>query len=670
MLARLRRCCSCALHFGGVSALLWLCAVAPARAGEAFPGGPGHSGVQQSDKSASAATGVSGAPTKKTAAKPKSTDSPSSAPGKKAATAAKHGSPTKKSPGKTTLSPDPQSNGTHKVPSGPVRNGTSRLINGTTPANATFKDGWIIMEPGSRPAYVGIHGGTAPVSLHSANGTLFAFTGQTGNDFIHVLQGSAPNPGAAQQKKNNSTDTPPANATDGHISGHTAEAEQESTPATNVAPLEGTLPTGNATAAPVSPSTNAPGDAAAGSAEAGANPATAEKNSTIGSSMASPAAAARQRNTPEAASISLPSGNGTSPEQQAVAPARKDNGTPTPAALAPSPSEATGTTPQRAAAPLKSTTAAPSTDADAVAAEPRTATLATVVPPPADDNNHGKNASLPVVPLKKETPARPQPVPAASAVPQNGTQLPASGKKDTTLAPASAEADKTTAPQRTTVAEKKAQAPLELAPAGKLAPLPPEGKALPADAKAPLTAPTEPATDLPRPPLAPSVPAAPAKASPAPAKPAAPPASVKETTPPAPARSKEAPAPAKAPALQPTKGSPAAPAKGTPPATPSGAPALPAPGQTAPASGKVPGTFVGPTAKEQPAELVFATGDQASRISKSTEELLPFGLQSPDEQTQEEALSIAAVQQAKTVTSLPPLKLRGYNAVLSHCGPL
>jgi hypothetical protein len=52
------------------------------------------------------------------------------------------------------------------------------------------RSGWMRVESGSRQAYVGIHGGTAPVSLmHSTDGVLLAFTGQTGSDFMQVLKG-------------------------------------------------------------------------------------------------------------------------------------------------------------------------------------------------------------------------------------------------------------------------------------------------------------------------------------------------------------------------------------------------------------------------------------------------------------------------------------------------
>ncbi|MDR2604332.1 MAG: hypothetical protein LBC55_03150 [Desulfovibrio sp.] len=50
-------------------------------------------------------------------------------------------------------------------------------------------DGWVRMEQGSRPAYVGIHGGTAPLSLlRTPDGDIFALTGNTGNDFSRILR--------------------------------------------------------------------------------------------------------------------------------------------------------------------------------------------------------------------------------------------------------------------------------------------------------------------------------------------------------------------------------------------------------------------------------------------------------------------------------------------------
>ncbi|MDR2077014.1 MAG: hypothetical protein LBP61_08840 [Desulfovibrio sp.] len=83
---------------------------------------------------------------------------------------------------------------------------------GAEAAPPAREDGWITIEPGSRPAYVGIHGGTAPISLlRASNGLLFAFTGQTGNDFLHILRGNATHaPGASPAMNDRSRITTPA----------------------------------------------------------------------------------------------------------------------------------------------------------------------------------------------------------------------------------------------------------------------------------------------------------------------------------------------------------------------------------------------------------------------------------------------------------------------------
>ena len=51
-------------------------------------------------------------------------------------------------------------------------------------------DGWVVMPAGGRPAYMGIHGGTMPVSLLVADdgASLFTFVGRTGNDFLEALR--------------------------------------------------------------------------------------------------------------------------------------------------------------------------------------------------------------------------------------------------------------------------------------------------------------------------------------------------------------------------------------------------------------------------------------------------------------------------------------------------
>lgn len=59
-------------------------------------------------------------------------------------------------------------------------------------------DGWVSLESGSRPAYVGIQGGTAPISLlRASDGGIFALTGNTGNDFLKVLRNDAARNGTA-----------------------------------------------------------------------------------------------------------------------------------------------------------------------------------------------------------------------------------------------------------------------------------------------------------------------------------------------------------------------------------------------------------------------------------------------------------------------------------------
>lgn len=51
-------------------------------------------------------------------------------------------------------------------------------------------DEWVAMPAGARPSYMGIHGGTMPVSLLvSGDGSsLLGYVGQTGNDFLEVLR--------------------------------------------------------------------------------------------------------------------------------------------------------------------------------------------------------------------------------------------------------------------------------------------------------------------------------------------------------------------------------------------------------------------------------------------------------------------------------------------------
>ncbi len=55
---------------------------------------------------------------------------------------------------------------------------------------AESDDGWVTMPAGARSAYMGIHGGTMPVSLLVSDdgSSLLTFVGRTGNDFLEVLR--------------------------------------------------------------------------------------------------------------------------------------------------------------------------------------------------------------------------------------------------------------------------------------------------------------------------------------------------------------------------------------------------------------------------------------------------------------------------------------------------
>lgn len=57
-------------------------------------------------------------------------------------------------------------------------------------AASVVDEGWVVMPAGGRPAYMGIHGGTMPVSLLVAGdgASLFTFVGRTGNDFLEALR--------------------------------------------------------------------------------------------------------------------------------------------------------------------------------------------------------------------------------------------------------------------------------------------------------------------------------------------------------------------------------------------------------------------------------------------------------------------------------------------------
>lgn len=56
--------------------------------------------------------------------------------------------------------------------------------------NVDEQSGWVEMPAGGKPAYMGIHGGTMPVSLLVSDdgASLLSFVGRTGNDFLEVLK--------------------------------------------------------------------------------------------------------------------------------------------------------------------------------------------------------------------------------------------------------------------------------------------------------------------------------------------------------------------------------------------------------------------------------------------------------------------------------------------------
>ncbi len=61
---------------------------------------------------------------------------------------------------------------------------------GTAGVDDVAEPGWVAMPAGARSAYLGIHGGTVPVSLlvTSTGTSLISFVGQTGNDFLALLR--------------------------------------------------------------------------------------------------------------------------------------------------------------------------------------------------------------------------------------------------------------------------------------------------------------------------------------------------------------------------------------------------------------------------------------------------------------------------------------------------
>lgn len=82
---------------------------------------------------------------------------------------------------------------------------------------------WVKMPAGAKPAYMGIHGGTMPVSLLvSGDGSsLLAFVGRTGNDFLEALrEAKLPLPSFGNSTKTQSHAMPLAKAQTGLFAGN------------------------------------------------------------------------------------------------------------------------------------------------------------------------------------------------------------------------------------------------------------------------------------------------------------------------------------------------------------------------------------------------------------------------------------------------------------------
>lgn len=74
------------------------------------------------------------------------------------------------------------------VPKAPAK--AEKADGAASGAGKNAEDEWVTMPAGARPSYMGIHGGTMPVSLLvSGDGSsLLGYVGQTGNDFLEVLR--------------------------------------------------------------------------------------------------------------------------------------------------------------------------------------------------------------------------------------------------------------------------------------------------------------------------------------------------------------------------------------------------------------------------------------------------------------------------------------------------
>lgn len=255
-------------------------------------------------------------------------------------TTAKNATSIKKNATKRASSPTPSAparpathaaaNGTaqQKLPAqraNATQENTSLTQNGTqgTPGE---KDGWIVIEQGTRPVYAGIHGGTVPLTvLRASNGALFALAGETGSDFMNVLRGNTTGTGrgaAAQatlQEEEKAAEQPTAEV-------QQPQAENSEPGSTHQAEERKTTPGGqnNATAqaealhpavAPVPPVATANSTAPAAAAKPATTPAAAKPATTP--------AAGKTVTTPEQPLAPLPKAPAPTTEATAPAPAEE-----------------------------------------------------------------------------------------------------------------------------------------------------------------------------------------------------------------------------------------------------------------------------------------------------------------------------------------------------------
>ena len=146
---------------------------------------PSPSVMEEGPAMSSSATPAQNATTLKKNATSRASSPAPSAPARPAAKPVTNGTSQQSAPAKrtpTTKQPAHRGNATQEK--------THHTQNGTLGATGE-KDGWVVIEQGTRPVYAGIHGGTVPLTvLRASNGALFALAGETGSDFMNVLRGN------------------------------------------------------------------------------------------------------------------------------------------------------------------------------------------------------------------------------------------------------------------------------------------------------------------------------------------------------------------------------------------------------------------------------------------------------------------------------------------------